>query len=63
MKLTLTIDVDALTGDPGTEIGRILRFWGGSAKQLDWTKPVEQPLYDSAYKQVGTLETTGDQDS
>lgn len=57
MKLTLTIDLDALTGDPADEVGRILRFWGGAAKQLDWTRPMEHALSDSEYREVGVLRT------
>lgn len=55
MHLTLDIDLDALTGDPATELGRILRYWGGSMKQLDVTQPFEYELSDSEYKNVGVL--------
>lgn len=58
MKLTLTIDIDAVTGEPDAEIGRILRYWGGAAKQLDWSAPMEHALMDSEYKEVGVLRTT-----
>lgn len=58
VKLTLTIDIDALSGEAGAEIGRILRYWGGSAKGIDWSQPMEQPLMDSEYVQVGTLRAT-----
>lgn len=58
MKLTLTIDLDELSGDTAAEVGRILRYWGGAAKQLDWTQPMEQALSDSEYKEVGLLRTT-----
>ena len=60
MKLSLTIDLDALTGDTAAEVGRILRYWGGAAKQLDWSQPLEQALYDSEYREVGVLRTTAD---
>jgi len=55
VKLSLEIDLDELTGDVGDEVGRILRYWGGSAKQLDWTTAFEYPVSDSEYKQVGSL--------
>jgi hypothetical protein len=55
MHLTLDIDLDALTGDHATEIGRILRYWGGAMKQLDLTRPLEHELSDSEYKNVGVL--------
>jgi hypothetical protein len=55
MHLTLDIDLDAITGDPADEAGRILRYWGGAMKQLDLTTAVELPLSDSAYATVGVL--------
>jgi hypothetical protein len=55
MHMTLDIDLDALTGDHATEIGRILRYWGGAMKQLDVTQPMEHELSDSEYKIVGVL--------
>jgi hypothetical protein len=55
MHMTLDIDLDALTGDHATEIGRILRYWGGAMKQLDVSQPMEHELSDSEYKIVGVL--------
>jgi hypothetical protein len=55
MHLTIDIDLDALTGDAGDEVGRILRYWGGATKAMDLGQPLEQPLMDSTYQQVGTL--------
>jgi hypothetical protein len=55
MHMTLDIDMHALTGDPATEVGRILRYWGGAMKQLDLTQPMEHELSDSEYKVVGML--------
>jgi hypothetical protein len=55
MHLTLDIDLDAVTGDPADEAGRILRYWGGAMKQLDLTASAEYPLADSAYATVGVL--------
>lgn len=55
MHLTLEIELDSLTGDPATEIGRILRYWGGAMTQLDLTAPLEHELSDSEYKNVGTI--------
>jgi hypothetical protein len=37
------------------EVGRILRYWGGAAKHLALSKPLEQPLMDSTYQHVGVL--------
>ncbi len=56
MILTLTIDLDTLGEDAtGEEVGRILRYWGGAAKDLDWSQPIDFPLMDSAYAEVGRL--------
>jgi hypothetical protein len=49
----LTVDLDRLTGDPAQELGRILRYWAGSAKQLDLATPQQQAIYDSTYAEVG----------
>ena len=56
MILTLTIDLDKLAdGATGDEVGRILRYWGGAAKDLDWSQPADFPLMDSGYTEVGRL--------
>lgn len=56
MKFILEVDLDAgaLAQDPATELGRILRYWGGSVKQLEFDVETEQDVYDSAYSRVGT---------
>jgi hypothetical protein len=61
MRFVLTIDLDELTGDPddtGAEVGRILRYWGGAAKDLDWTTPTTRSLTDSSYARVGEFRIT-----
>ncbi|MBX9245608.1 hypothetical protein ICW40_12430 [Actinotalea ferrariae] len=55
MRITLDIDLDKVPEPKGEEVGRILRYWGGAAKQLDLATEAEMPLMDSAYQQVGTL--------
>jgi hypothetical protein len=55
MKLTIEIDIDQLPDPKGQELGRILRYWGGAAKQLDLSAPLDQPLLDSSYQPVGVL--------
>ena len=55
MRVTIDIDLEALPDPKGAELGRILRYWGGAAKDLDLTGPQEYPLMDSAYQQVGTM--------
>lgn len=59
MKFELTVELDDVTGEPAAELGRILRYWGGSAKQLDLTRPQHQAIYDSAYKEVGSWRLAG----
>jgi hypothetical protein len=58
MKFTLEIDLDALTGNTEEEVGRILRYWGGSMKQLELAEGDAQDLYDSAYAKVGQWSVT-----
>jgi hypothetical protein len=55
VKLTIEIDLDQLPEPKAAELGRILRYWGGAAKQLDPTAPFEEPLRDSGYQPVGML--------
>lgn len=55
MKITLEIDLDKVPEPRGEEVGRILRYWGGAAKDLDLGTATEMPLMDSGYQQVGTL--------
>lgn len=55
MKFTLEVDTDGLAGDVETELGRILRYWGGNLKYYDLTQPVEPvDVSDSAYATVGS---------
>lgn len=50
----MEIDLDALAGDAETELGRILRYWGGNLKYYDLTKPVgDVECSDSTYTVVG----------
>ena len=58
MKLTIEIDLDQLPEPRAKELGRVLRYWGGAAPQLDLAVPLEQPLMDSGYRQVGVLRIT-----
>ncbi|OBG23617.1 hypothetical protein A5765_18620 [Mycolicibacterium celeriflavum] len=41
--------------DARSELGRILRYWGGAMKDLDDLEPGDrQDVYDSAYNRVGS---------
>jgi len=56
MRFVLEVDLDAgaLAGDRrGDELGRILRYWGGSVKQLPLNPGDRQDLRDSDYTAVG----------
>ena len=58
MRFVLAIDLDKLPDDTGAEVGRILRYWGGAAPDLDFTQPSTQPLMDSSYAPVGEWRIT-----
>lgn len=51
MKFVLNIDLDKIEGDPATELGRALRYWGGATKQLDLAKEQRMEIMDSSYKE------------
>jgi len=56
MRFVLEVDLDAgaLTGEArAAELGRILRYWGGSLKQVSLAPGARQDLYDSDYTRVG----------
>jgi hypothetical protein len=40
--------------DRTAELGRILRYWGGSMKQVPLDPGATQDLYDSGYTAVGS---------
>jgi len=46
-------------GEAATELGRILRYWGGAMKQVELKPGQEQDIYDSAYRPVGHWAVTG----
>ena len=52
-----------VTGDPGAELGRILRYWGGAMKDVELTEGATQALYDSAYQPVGRWIVTDEPDA
>ena len=57
MRFVLEVDLDAgaLAGeDRAAELGRILRYWGGSMKQVPLDAGARQDLYDSDYALVGS---------
>jgi hypothetical protein len=57
VRFVLEVDLDAgsLAGDHcAEELGRILRYWGGSMKQVPLEAGARQDLYDSSYATVGS---------
>lgn len=61
MKFVLNIDLDKIDGDPATELGRALRYWGGATKQLDLTKVQLMDIMDSSYTEpIGYWEIRGE---
>lgn len=55
MKFVLEVDFEDATAaeEVASELGRILRYWGGSMKQVDLKPGMEQAIYDSSYREVG----------
>jgi hypothetical protein len=54
MKFILEVDMARFeAGDPGKEMGRILRYWGGAMKDIDFKEGAGSAIYDSEYHQVG----------
>jgi hypothetical protein len=56
MRFVLEVDLDAgaMPGEKrAEELGRILRYWGGSMKQVALDAGAHQDLYDSGYTRVG----------
>jgi hypothetical protein len=58
MHFAIDIDLDAVTGSPEEEVGRILRYWAGALKQMQLGAGTELELMDSTYTPVGHLRVT-----
>jgi len=47
--------------DVCSEVGRILRYWGGAMKDFDDLEPGDkQDIYDSTYNRVGSWAVSAD---
>ena len=47
--------------DVRSELGRILRYWGGAMKDFDALEPGDkQEIYDSDYRRVGSWSVSAD---
>ncbi len=61
VQFVLEVDLSQTAGDLRTELGRILRYWGGAMKQLDDLESGhKQDVYDSAYNWVGSWAVSAD---
>lgn len=58
MRFVIDIDLDAVTGTPEEEVGRILRYWAGALKQMKLGAGTDLELMDSTYTPVGHLRVT-----
>jgi hypothetical protein len=53
--LEVELEAGALAGENrAAELGRILRYWGGSMKQVELSPGARQDVYDSGYAPVGS---------
>ncbi|MBW1599306.1 hypothetical protein [Streptomyces sp. JJ38] len=60
MKFVLEVDMTdaAVRGNAADELGRILRYWGGSLRHCPLGPGSGQPVYDSEYRGVGAWRVT-----
>jgi hypothetical protein len=60
VKFVLEVDLSgwATDAEAGKELGRILRYWGGAAKQIELTPGQSMAIYDSQYREVGRWAVT-----
>ncbi|MEV3860992.1 hypothetical protein AB0J38_42615 [Streptomyces sp. NPDC050095] len=58
MKFLLEVDMGdaAFDGDAASELGRILRYWGGNLHHFALTIGDSSAIYDSRYEEVGRWE-------
>ena len=45
--------MDGFDDAAGTELGRILRYWGGSVDKMELAPGTEMAVYDSEYREIG----------
>ena len=60
MKFILEVDMGqtAFDGDAETELGRILRYWGGNLHFFELKPGDGSVILDSAYREVGRWQIT-----
>lgn len=64
MKFLLEVDMGdtAFDGNAASELGRILRYWGGNLHHYDLVPGTGETIYDSAYRDVGRWRILADED-
>ncbi len=53
VKFVLEVELGESDGNAAQELGRILRYWGGSLNDIPLVPGTGFPVYDSAYREVG----------
>ncbi|TWV38570.1 hypothetical protein FRZ03_24410 [Streptomyces misionensis] len=56
--LEVTVDEDAPASERAAELGRILRYWGGSLHHYPLEPGDGSAVYDSGYQEVGAWRVT-----
>lgn len=52
-RFTLTVDLDAISGDVQQELARILRYWAGNVRHYPRSDGTGEVIYDATYTPVG----------
>ncbi|MET7848869.1 hypothetical protein AB0D78_29150 [Streptomyces avermitilis] len=62
MKFVLEVDLEnaAWGEETATELGRILRYWGGNLHHYEMNPGDGSAVYDSGYREVGRWSLTSD---
>ncbi|WP_433466064.1 hypothetical protein [Spirillospora sp. CA-128828] len=62
MKFVLEVDMGegAVAGDAVSELGRILRYWGGNVRHYELKPGDGSVIYDSDYGEVGQWHIVAD---
>jgi hypothetical protein len=62
LKFVLEVDMFTFEDKAATELGRILRYWGGNLHHFELVPGDSQAIYDSAYREVGRWSITAAED-
>ncbi len=63
MKFILEVDMVRVEGDPGAELGRMLRDCGDAMQDVEVTNGASQAIFDSRHHQVGRWIITDEPDT